>query len=206
MACEAQQTTRKSHRLRIHHALLTASLTLNQPSGPLEIISALDSLISNPHPQINSIIAPSKKVAKVFVRSQLGTFTRHDPTRAISFTESSLIPNEGIDAAALHLPTGTISPADLGDPAHHTVYEAELVGIRMAADLALTFQTRLQSSFWVFINNQPSIKALTQQLKPSPGLTLRKAVVESLVKLTNTSPLATATLVWCPAHVGIKEN
>lgn len=124
----------------------------------------------------------------------------------LNFSDGSLIPDEGIGAAASHFPTGIISPANLGNPAYRTVYEAELVGIRMADDLTLKHRTRIQRSFWFMVNNQPSIRALTQPLRASPGLSLRQVVVASILKLLNTSPVATVTLVWCPSHTGIQEN
>lgn len=112
----------------------------------------------------------------------------------------------GIGAAALHLPTSTVSPANLGDPRFHTVYEAELVGIRMAADLSLLHRNESQHSFWFFIDNQALVRALSQALQPSPGLALRQRAVDRFRSLLNLSPSTTISLVWCPAHVGIPEN
>lgn len=80
------------------------------------------------------------------------------------------------------------------------------MGIRLVADLALSHRVALQTGFWVFIDNQPSIRALTQPLRASPGLSLRRQAVEALVKLASASPSSSVTLVWCPAHVGIPEN
>lgn len=100
----------------------------------------------------------------------------------------------------------SISPANLGDHSHHTVYEAELVKIRLAVELALTHRTNLKLSFWFFIDNQPLISALTQPLETTPGLLLRKLALEVLKALTYLSPSTDVTLVWCPAHVGIQEN
>lgn len=140
------------------------------------------------------------------MQSQLGPLTRSDCTRAVSFSDRSLIPKVGVGSAALHVPSRTLSPANLGDPSHHTVYEAELVGIRLAADLAFNHRTRLQTSYWFFIDNQPSIQALTQPLKASPGLAPRVEAVPAFKKLVSLSLATSVSLVWCPAHVGITEN
>lgn len=104
------------------------------------------------------------------------------------------------------MPTGTITPAHLGDSASHTVYEAELVWIHMATDLALSNYVPPQSSFWFFIYNQPSIRALSQPLRTTPGLSLRRQAATSLNKLKTLSLSASVALVWCPAHVGIQDN
>lgn len=80
------------------------------------------------------------------------------------------------------------------------------MGLRMAADSALSNYAYPQTNFWFFVENQPSIRALSQHLKTSPGLSLRRDVLIALEQLTNLSPAASVTLVWCPAHVGIEEN
>lgn len=76
----------------------------------------------------------------------------------------------------------------------------------MAADLAFSLRTRIQSSFWFFVDDQPSIRALTQPLKPSPGLGLGKQIIALFDRLTSLSPTVSITLAWCPVHVGIPEN
>lgn len=206
LAREALRNPRKTHRACLHLALHHPTATLSTLPAPIELVSFTDSSFAAPRPRFRSLIAPSKEAAALFVASQLGPLTKNDPTRSVSFSDGSLIPNEGIGAAAIHLPSRTLSPANLGDPAYHMVYEAELVGIRMAADLALRHRTRLQRSHWFFIDNQPLIRALTQALRPSPGLALRQRAVASFTKLVNLSPVSSVVLVWCPAHVGIQEN
>lgn len=124
----------------------------------------------------------------------------------MSFSDGSLIPDVGVGSAALHLPSRTLSPTSLGDPTHHTVYEAELVGIQMAAELAFDHRTRRQTSYWFFIDNQPSIRAFTQPLRASPGLALRIEAIRAFKKLVALSPTTSVSLVWCPAHVGITKN
>lgn len=151
-------------------------------------------------------IAASKEAANLFVSSQLGPLTRNDCTRAMLFTDGSLIPEEGVGAAALHVPTGRLYPATLGSHAEHTVYEAELVGIRLAAEAARLHLKPHQNSFWIFIDNQASIRALSKRFTTSPALALRLAARQALAALLDLSPCYSLTLVWCPAHVGIQEN
>lgn len=206
LARKALRKLHKTHRSCLNHTLHAPSSTLSCIPAPLKIVSLSGAQQVTPHPRIQSLIAPNKAAAAAFVRSQLRPIVKHNPTRAMSFSDGSLIPEEGVGVAAFHLPSCTVSPANLGDSISHTVYEAELVGIRMAADLALLHRTPLHRSFWFFIDNQPLIRALTQRLKATAGLLLRRQAVAAFVKLTNLSPLTTVTLVWCPAHVGIQEN
>lgn len=161
LARQAALTTRKTHLSNLHHALLTPDATVAKLGGPIEIISLQEVQLEEPHPRIRALITLTKEAAARFVQSQLGPLTRSDCTRAVSFSDGSLIPKVGVGSAALHVPSRTLSPTNLGDPSHHTVYEAELVGIRLAADLAFNHRTRLQTSYWFFIDNQPSIQALT---------------------------------------------
>lgn len=206
LARAATGETRKAHRSGLHHALHSPSSVLASLPNQLEIISAQSAQMYTPHARILPLIPPTKAAAAFFVKAQLGPHTKELPTRSIAFSDGSLFPGEGIGAAAHHLPSGTVSPANLGDPDFHTVYEAELVGIRLAAELAISHRTRLCTSFWFFIDNQSSIRALTQQLRPTPGLSLRQRALDVLTTLADTSPFATVRLVWCPAHIGIQEN
>lgn len=206
IAREALAHPQKSHRSCLHHTLFNPTSVLSDLPEPLERIDLSSGTPITPHPQLRSMIAPNRTAAELFVRSQLGPLTKPDPTRALSFSDGSLIPGKGIGAASVHLPSGTLSPANLGNPSYHTVYEAELVGIRMAAEVATSQRTRLQRSFWFFIDNQPSIRALTQQLKPTSGLALRQRAVEAFSRLITLIPTASINLVWCPAHVGIEDN
>lgn len=205
LARQVRAEPRKAHRSCLHFALHSTSSTLASINSPIESISLSDATLTPPE-GIRAMIAVSKEAAANFVLSQLATRVRSNPTRAMAFSDGSLTPGEGVGAAAVHHPSSTVYPVNLGDPTHHTVYEAELVGIRMAAALARAHRTALQTSFWFFIDNQPSIRALTQPLKPSSGLSLRRQALNSLKQLTSLSPHANVNLVWCPAHVGIQEN
>lgn len=82
------------------------------------------------------------------------------------FSNGSLILDKGVRAAAYHIPSATLLPACLGAADDHTVYEAELVGIRLAAESALAHLGPLQRNFWFFIDNQASIKALSRNSPP----------------------------------------
>lgn len=64
----------------------------------------------------------------------------------------------------------------------------------------------LQRNFWFFIYKQASIQALSNQFFTSPALTLREKARQAITNLLKLSPNFAATLVWCPAHVGIPDK
>lgn len=202
---EAAAKPRRTHKAGIQCALLAPSSVLRNFSCTVERLNFTDTL-SPPHSRMTSLIADSKEAAQAFVTSQLGHLTKHDPTRVLLFSDRSLIPQEGVGAAALHVPSSTLYPACLGDTAKHTVYEAELVGIRLAVEAAYTHLSPFQRSFWLFVDNQASIRALSRRFTTSPGLPLRSAARKAIDNLLRASPSFSLTMVWCPAHVGIPEN
>lgn len=104
-------------------------------------------------------------------------------------------------AAALHAHLSLVHPTNLESAAHHSVYKAELVGIRLASKEAL-----LRRNCWLFIYNQASIRALASRLTKSPALALRKTARIALNRLLENSPGSSLTLVWFPDHVDIQEN
>lgn len=201
----ARSKPRKAHKTGAHCAFQSGTSTLSRIEGPLETISYANTLLL-PLPSTRTLIAGSKAAAHAFVSSQLGPFTKPDPTRVLLFSDGSLIPGEGVGAAALHTPTSTVYPARLGSAVDHTVYEAELVGIRLAAEAARQHLQPSQRAFWFFIDNQASIRALSDRLVTSPALSLRVAARTALNALLTVSRSFSITLVWCPAHVGIQEN
>lgn len=124
---------------------------------------------TGPHSQIRALVATDKRAAELFVQSQLTPLTKPLPTRALSFSDGSIIPAEGVGAAALHLPLSTICSANLGYRAFHTVYEAQLVGVRMAADLAHAHLKRQKTYFWFFYQQPVVDTGLGPAPEDNPG-------------------------------------
>lgn len=56
------------------------------------------------------------------------------------------------------------------------------------------------------IENQLTIRALTQPRRATPDLALRRKAVNALVQRVTLSSTSSVTLAWFPAHVGIHEN
>lgn len=122
---------------------------------------------------MHTLIAASKEAAKIFVGFHTTEAGLEDPARVTLFSDGSLIPGEGVGAVEIHLPTKTIITANLGNPTHHTVYKAELVGLRMAANSALLNYAHPQDAFWFFVDNQLLTRDLSQRLCTTPGLSLQ---------------------------------
>lgn len=205
LARQVLQAPRSTHKSGAHYTFQSPTSVFPELSLPLERVLFTDTL-SLPNPRIHTLIAKSKRAAYAFVSSQLGPLTKHDRTRVLLFSDGSLIPGSGVGAAALHSPSGELHPACLGSSDAHTVYEAELVGIRLAADAARARHRPFQRCFWFFIDNQATIRALSQRFTTTSALSLRKEARQAIESLLTLSPHSSVTLVWCPAHVGIHEN
>lgn len=95
LARAAVRHPRKTHLSNLHHALQNPSHTLARLKNPIEVISQIDVPETATHPRVRSLIASSKEAAAFFVQSQLGHFPRDNCTRAISFSDGSLIPEVG---------------------------------------------------------------------------------------------------------------
>lgn len=89
-------TPRWFHRTSLHRVLLSRTSTLANLPGQIERISLCDTMDTSPHPRIRALIASNKQAAKLFVQSQLALLTEEIPTYALSFSDGSLIPSEGV--------------------------------------------------------------------------------------------------------------
>lgn len=93
----------------------------------------------------------------------------------------------------------------LGTQEQHTVYEAELVGIRLA--LHLIRANRINKRVIIATDNQAAIMALDMK-KPSPGYYLVEDILQAQEEL-KTHRLHRALQIvfrWVPAHLGIDGN
>ncbi|KAG0143227.1 hypothetical protein CROQUDRAFT_193597 [Cronartium quercuum f. sp. fusiforme G11] len=131
---------------------------------------------------------------------------RTDPRRTTTFSDGSMLPNQGVGAAAVNPTSGAVSKFKLGKADEHTVYEAEVLALELAATQTLQHLENRSTSFWFLVDNQPAILALSQRLRPTTGLRLRRAAQKVLHDLLRLHPYTSIRLVWCPAHVGIDGN
>jgi ribonuclease HI len=100
----------------------------------------------------------------------------------------------------------------LGPEHHHTVYEAEIVGLLLGTHLLSSLSRRLHNPI-ICIDNQPSIRALANQ-KPHPAHYLLDHLHDAtrLLKLKERNKPNGITddfslhLTWTPGHENILEN
>ncbi|KAG0144130.1 hypothetical protein CROQUDRAFT_95448 [Cronartium quercuum f. sp. fusiforme G11] len=111
-----------------------------------------------------------------------------DPRRLIAYSDGSLIPGQGVGAAAVVPSAGTTVKLKLGGERNYT---------RL---------TPLSSTFDLFVDNQPALMALSQRLRRTPGLHLRREAQMVINSLLDVHSYTRLKLVWCPAHQGIKGN
>lgn len=90
----------------------------------------------------------------------------------------------------------------LGEASTHTVYEAELVGIHLALDIAKGI--RYTSEVVIMADNQAAIKATTHQ-KASPGQQLVESIQKAIEELKKKRGIA-IKIVWVPGHQDIEGN
>lgn len=90
----------------------------------------------------------------------------------------------------------------LGSEEEHTVYEAELVGISLALDIAKSI--RSSDQVLIMLDNQAAIQA-TQRQRAVPGQHLVEHIqkqIKSLLKAQRKK----IKLIWTPGHEGIEGN
>lgn len=128
------------------------------------------------------------------------------PNSLVIYSDSSLLPDEGVGAAALHTVTGTQVSVRLGSDLYHTVYEAELVGLTLATRLAKALTSASMSHLFLLLDNQACILAMASPLVATPGQNLRLLFLTALNALHRSYPNLTVHLCWCPGHVGLDGN
>jgi hypothetical protein len=86
---------------------------------------------------------------------------------------------------------------------HHTVYESEVVGISLAADIMA--EVKPQGKVAILLDNQAGIKSSTRR-KHHSGHQLVKAAQDSLVQILNLLPTTELTIAWIPGHCDVEGN
>jgi ribonuclease HI len=125
----------------------------------------------------------------------------------LTYTDGSMLADNV--GAGVYISPGSNQPAientyPLGTQME--VYDAELYGIRQAAEHALKFcrRTRKRRDIWIFTDNQAAVMRVAT-LKPGPGQEIAIAVSNAshILKELNHS---TITVQWVPGHTNIPGN
>jgi ribonuclease HI len=91
----------------------------------------------------------------------------------------------------------------LGTLAQHTVYEGELAGLCLGAELLLK-QSRIEDVTF-YTDNQAGIQAL-ESFKPTPGHHLVDLFLTRIYRVRHKFPGCTIKVRWIPGHEGIQGN
>ena len=92
----------------------------------------------------------------------------------------------------------------LGKDSDHTVYEAEEVGLILAAHLLAT-EHNLISPISISIDNQAALQSINISCS-SPSSYLADNLIKTLKKLTNNHHNLDITVRWVPGHEGVHGN
>ena len=109
-------------------------------------------------------------------------------------------------AAAILSINGVLRQASqhyLGSEEHHTVYEAELVGLILAATLIQ--HTNFSEEVTIATDNQAAIKAITN-FRSTPGQQLIDSFIAQMTELANRRIGVPFKIYWIPGHKGIPGN
>ncbi|MBW0518934.1 hypothetical protein O181_058649 [Austropuccinia psidii MF-1] len=123
----------------------------------------------------------------------------------IIFTDGSLIPGQGAGAAALLTNTNRNKSCFIGTTASVSNFEAELMGIQLAADLIeeeLTMNENIKSAA-IFSDSQGALIKSTNPYYSSSG---QHIYVRTFNKLRKLKEKLEITLYWCPGHEEIEGN
>jgi ribonuclease HI len=145
-------------------------------------------------PTFSTHISESKEEAASYIR------TRIDDTKI--FSDGSGYKGK-IGAAAVTLSTQDSLQYHLGSIRRHTVFEAELVGILLALQLAAKY--RNTKTLLIALDNQAAIRALTNN-RPQPGQHILSAILTSIRTLQNKRRSLRIHLAWVPGHANILGN
>jgi ribonuclease HI len=91
----------------------------------------------------------------------------------------------------------------LGEISRHTVYEGELTGLCLGAELLIR-QTRLKDVTF-YTDNQAGIQAINS-FKPAPGHHLVDSFLKLIACIHCKYPRCTIKVRWIPGHEGIQGN
>ena len=163
-------------------------------------------------PGFTSLFKTSIATSRIQAIEDAGRLHRLHQVRV--YSDSSLY-KKGVGAAALLFVGNQFKKSltfHLGSERHHTVYEAELVGLLLGLHLLLSLSRPLPSAA-LCLDNQAAIRALSNQ-KPHSGHHILDHIHDLAAKLklkeglkARGSPNSfSALVVWTPGHEAIPEN
>ncbi|MBW0490729.1 hypothetical protein O181_030444 [Austropuccinia psidii MF-1] len=141
--------------------------------------------------------------AKKQIKSQILEET--EKNSIIILTDGSLIPEQGAGAATLLINTNKNKSCFIGTTDSVSNFEAELIGIQLAADLIqeeITNNTNTKSAA-IFSDSQGALIKSTNPYYSSSGQHIYVKTFNKLRKLREKLEL---TLYWCPGHEEIEGN
>ncbi|KAH7920552.1 ribonuclease H-like protein [Leucogyrophana mollusca] len=113
----------------------------------------------------------------------------------------------GIGAAAVLIRDGRIERVlklHLGSIEKYTVYEAELAGLVLAAELIRTEEKRVRSAV-IYSDNQAAVQAATNP-RPGPRHHIIDSLFEELTRAKKKHGLKKIAIIRIPGHTGIEGN
>lgn len=166
-------------------------------SSSLETISFIHPF-SSPYstPKLRYIIPQDKEAA--------AKAAENIKSGLVVYSDGSAI-EEGVGAAAVTKVNGTYQALryHLGSPEHHTVYEAELVGIALGLKHAQRRGERELCT--ICLDNQAAIRALSNPY-PHPSHYIVDKILTMVKTITRTRTHLQIVIQWVPGHEGIEGN
>lgn len=149
--------------------------------------------------------SPSKEIAAQEIRST--------PEITRIWSDGSLLPTIGVGAAATYLAGDDCLQAlhHLGSDKAHTVFEAELIGIRLAMTLLRSQDLLYASDVEICVDNQSAVRSILKPADPSPGQSLVLSIHDEYNDLLtwrriNGHGNQKVTFRWVPGHLNIPGN